>query len=126
MRTRFCATIRKPAFSMRALIAPVRLRAVASGLMIEKVRSIAIVSPVCGKAARAGRRGPAYKERGNRPQLGRAMRGACLTHVTGGSARRGACSVQVTPLITYELLTKCLREMNIASSWRQLGKHSEV
>jgi hypothetical protein len=40
---RFWATIRKPAFSIRALTAPVRLRAVASGLMIEKVRSIAIV-----------------------------------------------------------------------------------
>src|SRR5262252_818182 len=49
MRTRFCPMIRKPAFSMRALIAPVRLRAVASGLMIEKVRSIAIVTPVAGK-----------------------------------------------------------------------------
>src|SRR6478736_4943320 len=42
MRTRFCATIRRPAFSMIALIAPVRLRAVASGLRIEKVRSTAI------------------------------------------------------------------------------------
>jgi hypothetical protein len=30
---------------MTALTAPVRLRAVASGLMIEKVRSIAIGSP---------------------------------------------------------------------------------
>src|SRR3954465_8895599 len=42
MRTRFCATMRKPAFSMIALIAPVRLRLVASGLRIEKVRSTAI------------------------------------------------------------------------------------
>src|SRR5262249_61733848 len=42
MRTRFCATMRRPACSIIALIAPVRLRAVASGLMIEKVRSIAI------------------------------------------------------------------------------------
>ena len=33
---RFWATMRKPAFSIRALIAPVRLRSVASGLMIEK------------------------------------------------------------------------------------------
>jgi hypothetical protein len=40
--TRFCAMIRKPDFSIMALIAPVRLRAVASGLRIEKVRSIAI------------------------------------------------------------------------------------
>jgi hypothetical protein len=31
--------MRKPACSIMALIAPVRLRAVASGLMIEKVRS---------------------------------------------------------------------------------------
>src|SRR5690348_5245969 len=43
MRTRFCATMRKPAFSIMALIAPVRLRSVASGLRIEKVRSRAIV-----------------------------------------------------------------------------------
>src|SRR6516225_4972544 len=42
MRVRLCATIRKPAPSIIALIAPVKLRAVASGLMIEKVRSIAI------------------------------------------------------------------------------------
>ncbi len=44
MRMRFWATIRKPAFSISALTAPVRLRAVASGLMIEKVRSIAMIS----------------------------------------------------------------------------------
>src|SRR5262249_27777715 len=42
MRVRFCAMMRKPASSIMALIAPVKLRAVASGLMIEKVRSIAI------------------------------------------------------------------------------------
>src|SRR5262245_892156 len=42
MRTRFWATMRRPACSIIALIAPVRLRAVASGLMIEKVRSIAM------------------------------------------------------------------------------------
>src|SRR6516162_2136740 len=42
MRVRLCAMIRKPAPSIMALIAPVKLRAVASGLMIEKVRSIAI------------------------------------------------------------------------------------
>jgi hypothetical protein len=41
---RFWATIRKPAFSISALIAPVRFRYVASGLMIEKVRSIAMIS----------------------------------------------------------------------------------
>src|SRR5262249_13868449 len=42
MRVRLCAMIRKPAPSIMALIAPVKLRTVASGLMIEKVRSIAI------------------------------------------------------------------------------------
>src|SRR5690349_4582886 len=44
MRMRFWATIRSPAFSINALTAPVRLRSVASGLMIEKVRSIAMIS----------------------------------------------------------------------------------
>src|SRR5213595_2909983 len=44
MRMRFWPTIRSPAFSISALIAPVRLRAVASGLIIEKVRSIAMIS----------------------------------------------------------------------------------
>src|SRR5229473_3882230 len=48
MRMRFWATIRSPAFSISALIAPVRLRAVASGLIIEKVRSIAIISSLQG------------------------------------------------------------------------------
>src|SRR5262249_5599576 len=43
IRTRFCATMRSPAASIMALIAPVRLRLVASGLMIEKVRSTAIL-----------------------------------------------------------------------------------
>src|ERR1700736_2866094 len=42
MRRRFCAMMRNPACSISALIAPVRLRWVASGLMIEKVRSTAI------------------------------------------------------------------------------------
>src|SRR5450432_1437416 len=44
MRMRFWAMMRSPAFSISALIAPVRLRAVASGLIIEKVRSIAMIS----------------------------------------------------------------------------------
>src|SRR5882724_4913530 len=44
MRMRFWATTRSPAFSINALTAPVRLRPVASGLMIEKVRSIAMIS----------------------------------------------------------------------------------
>src|SRR5262245_29393379 len=42
MRMRLWPTILRPAFSMTALMAPVRLRAVASGLMIENVRSTAI------------------------------------------------------------------------------------
>src|SRR3982751_2397809 len=42
MRTRRCAMMRRPACSIIALIAPVRLRAVASGLMMENVRSTAI------------------------------------------------------------------------------------
>ncbi len=41
-RTRFWAMMRSPAFSIMALMPPVRLRAVASGLMMENVRSIAI------------------------------------------------------------------------------------
>src|SRR5262245_26550514 len=48
MRIRFCATTRRPAFSIMALMAPVRLRSVASGLRIEKVRSIAIGSSFTG------------------------------------------------------------------------------
>src|SRR5579871_1417685 len=43
MRMRFWPTMRRPAFSISAFTAPVRLRAVASGLMIEKVRSVAIL-----------------------------------------------------------------------------------
>src|SRR3954452_17519962 len=45
MRRRFWATMRRPAFSMTALTAPVRFRFVASGLMIEKVRSRAMAVP---------------------------------------------------------------------------------
>src|ERR1700679_3006061 len=41
---RFCATMRSPAFSIIALMAPVTLRAVASGLIIENVRSVVIDS----------------------------------------------------------------------------------
>src|SRR5215212_4742286 len=54
MRTRFCAMIRRPACSIMALTAPVRLRATASGLMIEKVRSIAM-SGVPSEGLRAAR-----------------------------------------------------------------------
>src|SRR3984957_13088298 len=40
MRMRRWATMRRPASSMTVLTLPVRLRRVASGLMIEKVRSV--------------------------------------------------------------------------------------
>src|SRR5579862_3537486 len=40
MRMRRWATMRRPASSITALILPVRFRLVASGLMIEKVRSV--------------------------------------------------------------------------------------
>jgi hypothetical protein len=56
MRKRFCATMRKPDFSIIALMAPVTLRAVASGLMIENVRSIAI-----GSSFVVLRKGEAYE-----------------------------------------------------------------
>src|SRR5437660_7704632 len=50
MRMRFCATMRRPAFSITAFTAPVRLRAVASGLIIEKVRSMAMILSLEEKA----------------------------------------------------------------------------
>src|SRR5712671_4233540 len=43
--------MRKPACSIMALTAPVRLRAVASGLMIENVRSIDICDFRCSEVA---------------------------------------------------------------------------
>src|SRR5437016_594147 len=43
--------MRKPACSIMALMAPVRLRAVASGLMIENVRSIDICDFRCSEVA---------------------------------------------------------------------------
>ena len=55
MRKRFCATIRKPAFSIMALMAPVRFRVVASGLRIEKVRSTAIGSSLLRVKVRPGK-----------------------------------------------------------------------
>ena len=45
MCRRFCATMRRPASSNFALTLPVRLRRVASGLMMENVRSIAMMVP---------------------------------------------------------------------------------
>src|SRR5882724_3367764 len=61
MRMRFWATIRSPAFSISALTAPVRLRSVASGLMIEKVRSIGMftsLQTLVGELAGLYRRSP--------------------------------------------------------------------
>src|ERR1700687_1051381 len=97
MRMRFWATIRSPAFSISALIEPVRLRAVASGLMIEKVRSIAMISSLksadgnCGayiggiggrqaisrmlRIVRAGNRGPKLQQfHKDEPSLKQASR----------------------------------------------------
>src|SRR5690625_2411558 len=49
---RFWATTRKPAVSSRSMILPVRLRRVASGLMMESVRSVAMAaSPVAVETA---------------------------------------------------------------------------
>src|SRR6476660_3288500 len=78
MRMRFCATIRRPAFSITALTAPVRFRAVASGLMIEKVRSIAMICPwktAGGEVAGLISAAPAL---GKRP--GDALRPPLLAH----------------------------------------------
>src|SRR5687767_4429964 len=52
---RLLATTRRPASSSILVTAPVRLRRVASGLMIEKVRVTAMGSSlrVCGRFARA-------------------------------------------------------------------------
>jgi hypothetical protein len=49
---RFWPMMRSPFFSKMALMAPVRFRRVASGLMMEKVRSMAMVRSLlrCGKA----------------------------------------------------------------------------
>src|ERR1700694_4922706 len=63
MRMRFCATMRSAAFSISALIAPVRLRAVASGLMIEQVRSIAMIFPWISADGRCGAYIGATRER---------------------------------------------------------------
>jgi hypothetical protein len=38
--------MRSPAFSISALIAPVRFRSVASGLMMDKVRSMAMLPSI--------------------------------------------------------------------------------
>src|SRR5262249_1326075 len=66
--SRRCATIRRPRSSNRALIFPVRLRRVASGLMIDNVRSMAMLGGapencdrklrgVIATSVRAGNRG---------------------------------------------------------------------
>src|SRR5579859_4179609 len=54
---RRCATMRRPAASRQALILPVRFRRVASGLMIDSVRSVAIcLLLVVGDVGRLTRR----------------------------------------------------------------------
>src|SRR5437867_6730247 len=55
-RSRFCATILRPFCSKRWLIAPVKLRRVASGLMIDRVRTMAM------EALAAQRKGAGYSE----------------------------------------------------------------
>ena len=87
------AMIRKPACSIMALTAPVRFRAVASGLMIEKVRSLAIVGSfgnVAGarKAMRAAV-GGAYSRHSAKRQGLRRNRPGCtgrcaFSHTTAG------------------------------------------
>src|SRR3954468_7113292 len=81
MRIPFGPTIRRPAFSITALTAPVRFRLVASGLMIEKVRSRAMGNPfarrmICREmgaysgafpAPQARRAGPKRKRTGQAP-----------------------------------------------------------
>ena len=52
---RFCATIRSPASSSTALILPVRFRRVASGLMMENVRSVAIAASLGFRVGRLSR-----------------------------------------------------------------------
>src|ERR1700730_7379393 len=69
MRRRFCATMRSPACSIMALIAPVRLREVASGLMMENVRSMAMAAP---RSTAGGLSGGLLGLRG------RGRRGGCL------------------------------------------------
>src|SRR3978361_1087346 len=82
MRMRFWPTIRSPAFSISALIAPVRLRAVASGLMIEKVRSIAMISSLKSAGGSCGAYIGAVGER----QATRRLRG--LSAIEGGQLQQ--------------------------------------
>src|SRR6478672_2877696 len=87
MRTRFCATIRSPAFSMIALIAPVIFRSVASGLRIEKVRSSAIgfsftrtdrrvYAVSLEQRGRAAYTGVLFGRQGHRPEFPKLLAGA--------------------------------------------------
>ncbi len=73
MRMRFCATTRSPAPSSTASTLPVMLRRVASGLMMEKVRSSAMVllsGFVCARLYDGPGPGPgAGRNRGPRPTL---------------------------------------------------------
>src|SRR3954467_8198866 len=65
--------IRSPARSKRSLIAPVRLRRVASGLMIDRVRSTAMTSlALLEGAGYSGAGGP--RQSGQRPSARRPAR----------------------------------------------------
>src|SRR5215472_4595947 len=66
---RFWATMRRPFSSNRALILPVRFRRVASGLMIEKVRSTAM-NPSIDEWARLINAGFAGRKAANRLGFG--------------------------------------------------------
>src|SRR6201747_2653433 len=93
MRMRFCATIRSPASSIRALIAPVRLRVVASGLMIEKVRSIAMICPWDGEVRLRRlyrRRAGSASDQGGRYRRHQAA--------AGHDGRRGGLCAALEPL----------------------------
>src|SRR5579863_10411424 len=94
MRTRRCATIRNPAFSISALTAPVRLRAVASGLMMEKVRSTAIGSSFVDLESE----GEPRRAYNGRPR-GRQAR-AC-SPINGATIMRGAPALSKNWLSLY-------------------------
>src|SRR5215213_2081205 len=95
MRMRFWATILRPAFSITALMAPVRLRLVASGLMIEKVRSVAMDrlghGGSCGGLYRRGATATRHsRHRMALPSPRGRAKSALMLHVNGLTYRIGA------------------------------------
>src|SRR5258708_26302379 len=92
---RFWATMRRPLSSNRAVILPVRFRRVASGLMIEKVRSTAMKSlfdAVLWRVGGAYRRGVGWLQGGHSPWFGPfpcAKRRRPMLTVTDLSFRHG-------------------------------------